>query len=379
MKAKIKNRLSGIELLKAIAIFLIVLAHMTGTISGSGVDLSHNDYVLNIMNSTNDIQIFILSLFFGLGLLGNDIFFVCSAWFFLDKEDSNKKKLFEMIVEIWIISIIILIISCIYLGSKLELKMIIRNIFPTIFSNNWYITCYVLFCLIYPYLNKIINSLDKKTLFRFCLVTGFCYIFVNFIDADNYFEFSRLILWISIYFIIAYLKIYHIDICNNIKLNIIVLLASIASSILLSLITNILGLNIIFFSNKLLRWYNHSNPIFILIAISSLNIFKNLKIKNNTINYISSLSMFVYVIHENLIIRTYYRPMFVDYAYHLLGFSKVILLDILLSLIWFIASLLLSIIFDKTIRKFLVNILDNLYIKIKSLYINIENKIPRCD
>lgn len=50
-----------------------------------------------------------------------------------------------MLVEIWTVSIIILIITYIILRGDISTKIILKSVFPTLFANNWYMTCYLLF------------------------------------------------------------------------------------------------------------------------------------------------------------------------------------------------------------------------------------------
>lgn len=368
------KRNSGIELLKIIAILLIVISHTTQTISSNNEYIKHLDYIFTISKASTDIRIFILSIFQHFGALGNNLFFMCSAWFLLDKKTNNKKKWMIMLLDIWIISIIFVIITYLDQNISVSLKMILKSLAPTYFSNNWYMTCYLIFYLLYPTLNKIIESFNKKILFRFCFVMTIMYVFANFVSGSKL-EYTSLILWITIYFDMAYIKTYCPDICENIKLNAILLIVSIALGILLSLFTNILGLNISFFSNKLTRWASNCSPILILIAFSSFNLFKHFNIHNKAINYFASLSMFAYLIHENLLFRTYYRPMMIDYVYHMFGYDQIIIIDLVFALLLFMVTLIISSIYEKTIHKLVIRFIDYIYDRIKSFYLRLENKL----
>lgn len=68
-------RNSGIELLKLFAIFLIVISHVTQTLTSENTYISYNAYVLNIVHATTNIQYLILVFFRHFGALGNSIFF----------------------------------------------------------------------------------------------------------------------------------------------------------------------------------------------------------------------------------------------------------------------------------------------------------------
>lgn len=70
-------RASGIEMLKIFAIFFVVISHVVQTLAESeGV------YRINLTLATTNLQYLVLSVLRYSGMLGNSIFFVCSAWFF---------------------------------------------------------------------------------------------------------------------------------------------------------------------------------------------------------------------------------------------------------------------------------------------------------
>lgn len=73
------GRQTSFELLKIIAIFLIVVGHVTQTLGEENFDVSFRDYVIPLGNATTDIQVLILMLMRQAGILGNTIFFTCSA------------------------------------------------------------------------------------------------------------------------------------------------------------------------------------------------------------------------------------------------------------------------------------------------------------
>ena len=55
-------------------------------------------------------------------------------------------------------------------------------------------TCYLLFYLVHPILNKIIEQMDQKQLFRSTVALTILYIEFNFIKSKLFFG-SDLILW----------------------------------------------------------------------------------------------------------------------------------------------------------------------------------------
>lgn len=159
-------RYSGIELLKIFAIFVIVISHVVQTLTSENLDISYQGYVLDITKATTNFQYIVLLIFRHFGVWGNSLFFICSAWFLLKATAYKKKKWFFMLVEIWTVSIIILIVTYAILHGGISAKIIIQSIFPTLFGNNWYVTCYLLFYPISPILNRVIDGMSKRQLLR---------------------------------------------------------------------------------------------------------------------------------------------------------------------------------------------------------------------
>ena len=155
-----RERKSGIELLKIISILLIVISHVSQTVGSGSPALGGLDS--NI--ATTNPQYIILMLFRHFGALGNITFFICSAWFLCEGDKKrNGEKILRIVLDVWIISMVYLLVF-ILAGEDLSIQDVIKSIFPTTFSNNWYITSYLMLYAIFPYLNWIIKKMSKKEL-----------------------------------------------------------------------------------------------------------------------------------------------------------------------------------------------------------------------
>lgn len=370
-----QTRKSSIELLKIVAIFLIVISHVTQTLGSENTHVGYQDYVILLGNATTDIQVVILMLLRQTGALGNSIFFVCSAWFLVGKKVDTKEKAFSLMSTVWVISIIIMCIYLIVCPSYLSIKDIIKQIFPTCFANNWYMTCYIIFLFIYPLINKLIDIIDQKQLLRITLFCSALWIIMDYVKGDLFFP-SVLILWISIYFLIAYLKIYCAHIMQNIRVGITVLIIGIIGYIAQVVVTNYVGLYLIdAFSDDVLRWNTNCSPFYIMISIGSIIIALQMEYKVKFINYISSLSMLVYLIHENYLFRFYTRPAIWQYLYTNFGYSHVVLLDLGVAVILFIVSTIISMIYKETLQRAVTVVSKRIYLCIVKVYSKVETAI----
>ena len=365
------NRESAIELLKIIAVLLIIIRHVIQTLFYENSFISYHEYVLDLSFATTKIQMLVLSVLAYCGAWGNDIFFICSAWFFLQSKKVNKKKWVFILIEIWTISTIILLFTY-FMWGGISNKLIIKCILPTIFGNNWYMTCYLLFYPIHPILNGIIERMSKQELFRISIVMFVLYFGFDFIKGDLFYP-SQIILWIAIYFIIAYIKCYLKVFIDNINLNVIVLILGISGNVGLIFLTNYLGLHFSFFEDKLLHWCKDSNPFLLIVSIAILNIARNIHFENCFINYVSKLSMLIYIIHENLILRTYFRPYLVNYIYQNYGYSKILIYVPILVMVIFIFSAVCAAAYKCTLQKIVYKLSGKIYIIFSKIFLFIES------
>lgn len=368
------NRDSNIELLKIVAIFLIVISHVVQTL-GTDYGLgTYNDYVIVLGHSTTNITTLILTSLRYFGGLGNDIFFICTAWFMIDRKPRAKKKILTLAFDTWLISIMMLIFVLVFRSGYISAKLFIKSFFPMIFGNNWYISCYIVFCLVHPFLNEIINNSSQQRLFRITAVMSFIYIFINFIGP---FLFpSALIIWIAIYFLIAYCKKY-VSYMDSISHNVTLILLGILGNAGAILLTNFAGFKISYLTDQLLHWDRNSSPFLLMIALGLFNLFRRRKFKSHMINYISSLSLYIYLFHENPLFATYCRSALWHGIYIRFGHEHILTWVLIYSTALFIAAAIVSMIYQKTEHVVVAKILDRAFPMVKKLYMKAENLVIR--
>lgn len=347
MEVQKVERQSGVELLKILAIMIIVLCHTTQSLGDSSTEYAYLGYVLNQQISTKSIDHIVLTLFRYLGTLGNDIFFVCSAWFLCGNDrKSSPKKILQIILDCWVISMAYLLIF-LSVGGHLPFEIniskrdIIQSIFPTIFSNNWYVVCYIIFYAFFPWLNMIISKMTKRDLLRTNIVMVALYYGIAYIRMDAFFV-NNLIRFIVMFFLVAYIKLFMKDTFEKERINHILLLIGVFGTIGIAVGVNFLGFWITSLGNGVLRWGNMSNPFLLMISISLFHIFKKMEFRNYTINKVSGLSLLVYLVHENLLVRKYFRPLLFYYIYIRFGYDYILIWDLFLFFCIFFYSVFVS-------------------------------------
>lgn len=165
---------------------------------------------------------------------------------------------------------------------------------------------------------------------------------------------------------------YLMSFVDNIRENIILFIIGVIGFIGIILITDICGLYSQVLSDKVMRWVNNCNPFLLAMSIAMFNIAKNIHFKNRFINYISKLSLLIYIIHENIILRTYFRPAMWNYVYKRFGYSDVIQWVFIISFIIFIFGILCSILYVLTLQRFVNKVSGKLYEVVRIKYLLFE-------
>lgn len=187
-REKVKKRESNLELLRILAMLLIVLGHYVyWGIGDLKTDSFINDLIFNFL---------VLG-----GKIGVNIFVFISSWFLVDSK-FNLKKIIDLFLKVKIYAFIFLIIA-ILLKESLSLKKIIISLFPIIFKNYWFITCYMMLYIIFPYLNIMLYRITKNELKSLLMVLLLIFCFLQTFIGTRLF-YSEFIWFIILYFITFY-------------------------------------------------------------------------------------------------------------------------------------------------------------------------------
>ena len=207
-----------------------------------------------------------------------------------------------------------MVIFSIYGFITINKVQIFKDLLPIGVDNYWFLKVYILLYCISPFLNKFIQSLDKKT-YQKMLGCGFIIVcIIPNLTGGEFFASTGYTLYnfVYLYFIGAYLrnyplnKSYFFKVFSK-KLFRIIMIAIFLGCALLN--------NVIFYFGEQLSGINglfdliasyikiasleYSNPIVIIQSIAYFSFFTTLDIKSKVINYISTLMLGIYFIHEN--------------------------------------------------------------------------------
>lgn len=366
------KRDSGMELLKIFGMLLIIFGHIIRTLRLKSAAVPYSDYVIDTAAATQSARILLLHIMSYSGQFGNWMFFFCSAWFLVDSHQSKKNKITFMVMDIWVVSVIILAVSLIVNRDLVSNKAIAQSLFPTISLNNWYMTAYILLYAAHPFLNMIIEKLPQNRLFALSATLMVLYTGINFIK-ETFFS-SRLVVWIAVYFAVAYMKKYLPVFANSRKANIKLFLTAFACNITLILITNFVGLRLSAFKVDMNHWINISSPFLIAMGAALFNLMRNVHFSSRVINYVSGLSLLIYIIHENVIVRTCLRAYIWHCVYNRFGFDHLFLIIFIYTAALFAASLVAAAVYRLTLERLVIKAADKVTPLLSKAYCKIEEK-----
>ncbi len=141
-----------------------------------------------------------------------DIFVLISGYF-LCKSEFKFKKIIELWVQVFFYSIIIGFIFFVLKDARFSsVKTYLNCIFPFTSKAYWFFSIYTILYLISPYINKMINALNKEEFKRLLIIGGILFFLANeFIPGTHLFDrtYGFGILWfIYLYLFAAYIRLY---------------------------------------------------------------------------------------------------------------------------------------------------------------------------
>lgn len=293
------NRQTGPELLRIIAMLLIVFHHYA---YHSGIDyssFSRNNLFLTIIESGGKIGVIIFVLITG--------YFSCCSKF-------SVKRIVKLLLAVEFYSITLMVAAILVNAQPLSKSILLKGCFPLIYGDGyWFISIYIILYIISPILNAAINHVSKKNLafIILFLITIYCVVpnTLGLIKQTNDYGLSNVVWFILIYLIGAYFRKYSFICFRHTKLSVVLLLISII--VMLSSKTLLLRVG-----DGINNWLKKSISVFansdlyavmpLVIAILFFIVFCNLNIKASPLLFsFSKATIGVYLIHDNILFRDF--------------------------------------------------------------------------
>lgn len=308
---KAKTRDSGMELLKVIAMLMVILIHCylyggyyNEAVAVGGVVREASTFMRIAFRPA--VNIFLL-------ITG---FFMVKAPVNIEKSFSRTKSVYLRIFFYSLVfSAVFLLLGSEYCvpfanDTPYPIKTVVLNgLFPLTSQSWYYLTNYILLCLLAPFINIALQNITKKQYLKLLAVLTFLLCF--WVNAISIYPFK---LWVSNLFLtsisdgkslFSFIYVYIIGgyvglhVKKREKPDFRYLLFALA----------ILCVNYLLHSNlpKTIGYtsisMNYSNPFVIGQGVFMLLFFKDLHFKNKFVNFLGSTTLGVYAIHEFRFIR----------------------------------------------------------------------------
>ena len=283
-------RSSNIELLRILAMLMIVAHHY---VVNSGL-------INCIENQTiHEIRDYILLLIGWGGKTGINCFVFITGWF-MCKSQISEKKFIKLLAEVEFYSVKIYMLFWAFGYQNFTVKSFGKAVFPFYNISTGFTSCFLLFYMLIPYLNMLVQGLQKNEHLKLIILLLLTYtVLPTFIKTTVVFNY---ITWFSIVYIIAaYIRLYPKKwYSDNYTISVCLLV-----SVILSWISVVVLAFICFKAGKEIQncyyFVSDSNKLLALsTAVFSFLFFNNIKMKyHKFINVVAASTFGVLQIHTS--------------------------------------------------------------------------------
>lgn len=289
-----KKRLSNIELLRIIAMFLVLIVHADYFSLGA----PSKEDVLN-----EPLDAFLRIFFEAISIVCVNVFVLISGWFGIKP---TVKGLCNFLFQCFFFLIGTYVVTLILGTSTLSIEGIAGCVFAT--KMNWFIKAYLLLYILSPVLNAFINN-STQSEYKYVLIAFFLFSCTYGWSGAADFMSGGLspLFFIGLYLLARYLKIYA-PFYTFYKKNVYFILY-LADVVLVTLLMFLPPLLL----NKSVPgvFWNYLAPTTIFGALCLLLGFSKLKIKNDFINWCAISCFSVFLMHVSPSILWHFKALFV--------------------------------------------------------------------
>ncbi|MBQ8783905.1 MAG: acyltransferase [Clostridia bacterium] len=355
MTPALKQRNSAMELLRILAMFLIIFSHYISHGTGENLDGSFNS---------------IITLLFQTGNIGTDIFILLSGYFLINSKFSFK-KVFTLIFQVVFYSICFYAVCLLTSAHSFSFSDTITAFLPTSFSLYWFFTTYIVMYLLSPFVNKFLNSVSKETHLKVLLATTFLWVILPTFTTRS-FAGSELTLFLTLYIIGAYIRKYPNNLLTKNRNDIILI-------VLCTCFIAVFALGVLkimpSFAEYATYFYSRQSLFVVLLSAGLLSFFSKIKpFCSKALNTVSGTIFGIYLIHDNRFFRGFmWNEIFETDKF---GTGNFILVHMLCCAVTvFVACFVIEFIRNKIIEKPVLILYDKVYDKLSPKISSVLKKI----
>lgn len=144
------ERNSTIEMLRIVSMWLVCGLHYLNPSIGGGLATS---ILLNKL-WTHALE--------SIGIIAVNIFVLISGYFLADQKTVKVKKIIELYLIMVFYNILFFAIGCAAGSYTFSIKELVYALVPFLDGRKWFLETYIIFMLFVPFLNKLLESLNKS-------------------------------------------------------------------------------------------------------------------------------------------------------------------------------------------------------------------------
>lgn len=295
-----KKREANFELLRIIAMLMIVMLHLLG--NGHG----------NVMEKTTMFSAaFNMTWFLEAACtVAVNCYVLLSGHFLLESQFSWKKVL-HLVIEVWFYTLVFFGLSVALGWQSFSLRSLLTAITPITGRMYWFVSVYIGMYILSPFLNILIKKLTQIQLRSLILITvalfGVLPTVLPVYDTFSSGGGTGLAWFCTLYFVAAYIRLYgleHIGKLQMTKWKWLIGYVSLTVLIWLSkLLISAVTMKVIGHTAGTSIFYQYETPLCFLSALCLFMFFKEMKLEGGWIVKLSALTFGVYIIHENPFIK----------------------------------------------------------------------------
>jgi surface polysaccharide O-acyltransferase-like enzyme len=289
MEINRQQRESNIELLRIVAMFLVLIVHADFFALGAP---SHSEIKANLLDSS--LRVFFQSL----SIACVDIFVFISGWFGIKpKVKGVSAYIFQCLFFLIGIYAVTLIVG----WSTLSIPGI-RGCFAAT-SLNWFIKAYLLLYILSPVLNAFVETTSRKQ-FKVILIAFYLFQFIYgwvFSTATAFIEDGySTISFIGLYLLARYLHLYRPRLTDyRITTDLLILVGLVSGVTTLYLLTPEIGH----------RFLSYISPTTLMLTVFTVLAFTKIRISSKFVNWCGASSFAVFLLHTNPNVIWHYTAM----------------------------------------------------------------------
>ena len=180
------SRCSNFELLRILAMAVIVIGHFSGQSAIAETSVSTNRIVTTILG--------------GGGRIAVNVFLVLGTWFMVDAK-FKPERILRLYLQIALCSVPLTILM-LFIGYAGGARNVIQGLLPFFGRPLWFATAYISLIALSPFLNRIF-LLEEKFLSRLVFVIGFVFVAVATIPSYTAPEYLADFAW----FVVVYVTV----------------------------------------------------------------------------------------------------------------------------------------------------------------------------